>query len=86
MVPGWLPRFERQILDTENMRVCLTGSSAIVLHADVATQLRGRGLAVEVFPFSFSESNAAAGVESPAVMPRGPKLRSEIERRLLSNI
>ncbi len=83
MVPGW-PRFVRRVLDTENVRVYLTGSSARMLHAEVATELRGRGLAVEVFPFSFSESNAAAGVASPTVMPPGPKLRSEIERRLLT--
>ena len=83
MIPGW-PRFVRRVLDTENVRMYLTGSSAKMLHADVATELRGRGLAVEVFRFSFSESNAAAGVESPAVMPPGPKLRSEIGRRLLT--
>ena len=83
MVPGW-PRFVRRVLDTENVRVYLTGSSAKLLHAEVATELRGRGLAVEVFPFSFSESNAAGGIASPATMPPGPKLRSQLERRLLS--
>lgn len=83
MVPGW-PRFVRRVLDTENVRVYLTGSSAKMLHADVATELRGRGVAVEVFPFSFSESNAAAGIGPPAAMPPGPKLRSELERRLLT--
>jgi hypothetical protein len=83
MVPGW-PRFVRRVLDTENARVYLTGSSAKLLHAEVATELRGRGLAVEVFPFSFAESNAAAGVGRPATMPPGPKRRSELERRLLT--
>jgi hypothetical protein len=83
MVPGW-PRFVRRVLDTEDVRVCLTGSSAKMLHAEVATELRGRGLAVEVFPFSFSESNAAAGIVTPEAMPPGPRLRSQIERRLLT--
>jgi len=83
MVPGW-PRFVRRVLDTEDVRVYLTGSSARMLHAEVATELRGRGVAVEVFPFSFSESNTAAGLESPVVVPPGPKRRSEIERRLLT--
>lgn len=82
-VPGW-PRFVRRVLDTEHVRVYVTGSSAKLLHAEVATELRGRGLATEVFPFSFAESNAAAGVESPATLPPGPKLRSQIQRRLLS--
>jgi hypothetical protein len=83
MVPGW-PRFVRRVLDTENVRVYLTGSSAKLLHAEVATELRGRGLAVEVFPFSFSESNAAAGVDARAAGVAGPKLRSQLERRLLT--
>jgi hypothetical protein len=83
MVPGW-PRFVRRVLDTENVRVYLTGSSAKMLHAEVATELRGRGLAVEVFPFSFRESLAAAGIESPIPMPPGAKRRSEIEGRLLT--
>ena len=83
MVPGW-PRFVRRVLDTENVRVYLTGSSAKLLHAEVATELRGRGLAVEVFPFSFSESNAAAGIHVRAAGAAGPKLRSQLERRLLT--
>ncbi len=82
MVPGW-PRFVRRVLDTENVRVYLTGSSAKLLHAEVATELRGRGLAVEVFPFSFAESNAASGIRGVA-LPVGPKRRSELERRLLT--
>lgn len=78
MAPGW-PRFIRRVLDTENVRVVLSGSSAKLLSSEVATELRGRGLPVEVFPFSFAESTAAAGIAIPDRLPPGAKLRSRIE-------
>ena len=59
-VSEW-PRFVRRVLDTEAARVVLSGSSAKLLHTEVATELRGRGLTVELFPFSFVEHLAARG-------------------------
>ncbi len=53
-VPEW-ERFVRRLMDTENASVFLTGSSAKMLSAELATSLRGRALAREIFPFSFSE-------------------------------
>ena len=47
--------FIRRLLDTENVQVYVTGSSSKLLSTELATNLRGRSLATEIFPFSFSE-------------------------------
>ena len=54
MVPGWESFIER-ILRTENCEVYITGSSANMLSKEIASQLRGRALSWELFPFSFKE-------------------------------
>lgn len=48
-------KFIRRLLDTEEMQIYLTGSSAKLLSKEIATSLRGRTLVREVFPFSFEE-------------------------------
>lgn len=53
-VPGWESFIDR-ILRTENCEVYLTGSSANMLSKEIATQMRGRALSWELFPFSFRE-------------------------------
>ena len=52
--PGWEPFVDR-LLRTERCEVYLTGSSAQLLSREIATQMRGRALAWELFPFSFRE-------------------------------
>ncbi len=47
--------FIRRLLDTENVQIYLTGSSSKLLSTEIATQLRGRSLTTEIFPFSFQE-------------------------------
>jgi len=47
--------FIRRLLDTENIRIFITGSSSKLLGLEIATSLRGRSLPIEVFPFSFEE-------------------------------
>lgn len=54
VVPGW-ESFISRIMRTEQCEVYITGSSANLLSKEIATQLRGRALAWEVFPFSFKE-------------------------------
>ena len=51
---GW-EAFVDRILRTENVVVYISGSSAQMLSKDIATQMRGRALSWELFPFSFSE-------------------------------
>jgi len=53
-VSGW-EHFVRRLLDTENISVVVTGSSSRMLSREIATCLRGRSLATEVFPYSFRE-------------------------------
>ncbi len=47
--------FIRRLLDTENVRVFITGSSSKMLSKEIATGLRGRSLTTEVFPLNFKE-------------------------------
>ena len=47
----WIRRFH----DTKNIEIFLTGSSAKLLSKEIATSLRGRSLATEIWPYSFTE-------------------------------
>lgn len=53
-VEGW-ELYARRLVDSNHVQLCLTGSSAKLLSSEVATQLRGRSLDVEIFPLSFAE-------------------------------
>lgn len=53
-IEGW-ERYIRRLLDTENVHITITGSSAKLLSKEIATNLRGRGISTEVFPYSFRE-------------------------------
>ncbi len=80
-VPGW-ETFVRRLLDTEQVALVLTGSSARLLSREIASSLRGRSLSTEILPFSFAESLRHAGVEPPEKWPPGAKQRSLLEHRL----
>jgi uncharacterized protein len=54
LLNGW-ESFVERILRTENCDVYITGSSAKMLSKEIATQMRGRVLSWEIFPFSFRE-------------------------------
>jgi uncharacterized protein len=54
LVAGW-ERFVRRVLDTEQIDIVVSGSSARMLSREVHTSLRGRGLETIVRPFSFRE-------------------------------
>lgn len=62
-VPGWEPFVDR-LMRTERCEVHLAGSSARMLSKEIATQMRGRALSWEMFPFSFREFLDARGVVS----------------------
>lgn len=62
VIPGWEPFIDR-MLRTENCEVYITGSSAHLLSKEIATQMRGRALAWEMFPFSFKEYLDYKGIE-----------------------
>jgi hypothetical protein len=54
VIEGW-ESFVDRLMRTENCEVYITGSSARMLSKEIATQMRGRALSWEVFPFSFRE-------------------------------
>lgn len=62
LVPGW-EMFVRRLLDTENIELFLSGSSAKLLSREVATQMRGRAMEAVVTPFSLREALRHAGKE-----------------------
>ena len=61
-VPGWEPFVDR-LMRTEKCEVYITGSSAQMLSREIATQMRGRALTWEMFPFSFREFLDYKGIE-----------------------
>ena len=66
LVKDWA-RFVRRVMDTEAVDFFLSGSSARLLSREIATALRGRGMEVRLFPFSFREACAHRGKFLPDV-------------------
>ena len=62
-ISGWEPFVDR-LMRTEKCDVYLTGSSARMLSKEIATQMRGRALSWEIFPFSFREFLDYKGIAS----------------------
>ncbi len=61
-VPGW-ESFVDRLMRTERCEVYLSGSSARLLSKEISTQMRGRALSWELFPFSFREFLDFKGIE-----------------------
>ena len=83
LVPGW-ELFARRLLDSENIDLFLSGSSARLLSREVATSMRGRAMEAVVFPFSFREMLRHAGREPQKPTGRMTKAeRSQLDKDLL---
>jgi len=78
-LPEW-SRLVRRLHDTRRMRLFLTGSSAKLLSREIATELRGRSLATEVWPYSFSEWMGAPGPRPP----HGQRALDQLRPRLVA--
>lgn len=78
-VPNW-ERFIRRLLDTESVSVVVTGSSAKLLSAEIATGLRGRSLDREVFPYSFAEFLRARDIALNTARP-GQQTRLKLNQQ-----
>lgn len=61
-VPDW-ETYLRRLHDTEDVSLFVTGSSSSLLSRELATGLRGRSIAYEVFPLSFGEFLAFRGLQ-----------------------
>lgn len=71
--PGWEPFVDR-LMRTEKCEVYLTGSSARMLSKEIATQMRGRALSWEMFPFSFREFLDYKQIESEGALSTKKRL------------
>lgn len=76
-VEGWEPFVDR-LMRTERCEVYLTGSSARMLSKEIATQMRGRALSWELFPFSFREFLDFKGINSTG--PLSTKKRLTVQK------
>ena len=65
IIPGW-EKFVRRMMDSENVEVLISGSSARMLSREVATSMRGRALETIITPFSFREFAASRGSAPPS--------------------
>lgn len=74
-------RVIRRYLDTKNVALYLTGSSAKLLSKEIASTLRGRSLAIEIWPFSFSENLTAKGIQLPE-KPIGKRTLDTLQKQL----
>lgn len=72
LVPGW-ETFARRLLDSENIDLYLSGSSARMLSREVASSMRGRALEAVVTPFSFREMLRHIGHEPTQPWHQLPK-------------
>jgi uncharacterized protein len=53
--PGWSLWVRRMTESNRQIRIIITGSSSRLLSKEIASELRGRADAIEIFPFSFGE-------------------------------
>ncbi|MBN1761429.1 MAG: ATP-binding protein [Chitinispirillaceae bacterium] len=60
-VPNWSKWVRRTVDQNRDVSILLTGSSSKMLSSEIATELRGRGISVTVFPYSFKEYLRARG-------------------------
>lgn len=83
LVPDW-ERFVRRVMDSEQIDVVVSGSSARMLSREVHTSLRGRGMETVIQPFSFREYLRHRN-EEPTQEPRRwtAAERSRVEKRFL---
>ncbi|MDP2134525.1 MAG: ATP-binding protein, partial [Sulfuritalea sp.] len=81
-VPGW-ETFVRRLLDSEQIDLFVSGSSARLLSREVATSMRGRAVEARVYPFSFREYLRHRGREPVTPIQRVTKAeRSSLEKDL----
>lgn len=80
-VEGW-PLVIRRLLDTKDVEIYITGSSAKLLSKEIATSLRGRSISIEIQPYDFEEFLAAKKIPLPQ-KPFGNKVLDEYRMHLL---
>ena len=84
LVPGW-ELFARRLLDSENIELFISGSSARMLSREVATSMRGRAMEAVVTPYSFREALRHAGREPAKAADRLTKAERSLLGRALTD-
>lgn len=77
-------KFVRRLLDQENCRIYITGSSSKLLSRELSSSLRGRTLPFEVFPLSFREFLNFNKIETDNYSSKGKALNVHWLRKYLS--
>ncbi len=80
-VEGW-PLVVRRLLDTKDMEIYITGSSAKLLSKEIATSLRGRSLSMEIQPYNFQEYLISEEIPLPS-KPFGKRVLDQYRLHLL---
>lgn len=80
-VEGW-PLIVRRLMDSKDIDIFITGSSAKLLSKEIATSLRGRSLSLEIQPYNFREYLVSKGIELPS-KPYGRKFLDQYRVHLL---
>lgn len=80
-VEGW-PLVVRRLLDTKDVEIYITGSSAKLLSKEIATSLRGRSLSMEIQPYNFQEFLNSKKIPLPA-KPFGKKVLDQYRAHLI---
>lgn len=76
-IEGWEPFVDR-LMRMERCEVYLTGSSSRMLSKEIATQMRGRAVSWEIFPFSFREFLDFKGIDANG--PLSTKKRLTVQK------
>jgi hypothetical protein len=80
---GW-EKFANRIYNTFTKHIFISGSNSALLITDIATTLRGRSLAYEVFPLSFAEKLLFKGIHNDYHLSKNKALiKNEFHRYLL---
>ena len=83
LIIGW-ERFIRRLLDTETVKIYVSGSSAKMLSREIASSLRGRSVEIIIYPYSYSEFTKHHGISYPKSLKRiNSRTRSVLENQLI---
>lgn len=80
-VEGW-PLVIRRLLDSKDIEIYITGSSAKLLSKEIATSLRGRSIALEIQPYNFKEYLECRSLSLPTP-PFGKRVLDQSQSHLV---
>lgn len=82
LVEGW-EKYVRRLMDTENVQVYVSGSSAKMLSREIASSMRGRSVEAAIYPYSYREFLKAQKIDVPgSVRKINKEMRSLLENQL----